>query len=200
MDRSPDKSHRARPLMSYAPIPGQDNFGFIQHTMATHALEKKPSPDGLILKAEADLQTFRVRLSLGKMEARDVFEDLKKELHGLAHKAKTLANDIRASEDLRPLVNALEHLQVQLSLGVAEGRREFEQQKRKIYAALRALENDLEQAAAHSEELARVKKQFGKLRTKLGLLALHWKLRKIKAMWRANQVRKSLLAQLHRGE
>lgn len=86
----------------------------------------------------ARLEDLQVQFSLGKMDAAEAFEKQKDTFRDLVVKLK---NDIDASgeeakKSLTEFMSKLQDLLVQLNLGKAEGKDLFEEQKKKIDAAM----------------------------------------------------------------
>jgi hypothetical protein len=83
-------------------------------------------------------EEMQVQFSLGKMDATDAFEKQKDFLKNAATQWKEnldKATDV-AEEQGTKLKSKLDELMLQLNLGKAEGKEQFEEQKKKIEAAL----------------------------------------------------------------
>jgi hypothetical protein len=89
-------------------------------------------------KSAAELEEFQVQLSLGKMEAMDAFEDLKKSYNNFTHEVKLKA--IHGKQNWEDILAKIQDLQVQLALGKAETSEAFEAQKKKIVLAIHSLQ------------------------------------------------------------
>jgi len=142
---------------------------------------KKNPVDYIIngLKTTAsELEELQVQIALGKAEAKDIFEKIKKSLHASVQQLKVKINVSKINEDVLPMVNALEHLQVQLALGIAETKETFEDQRKHIEHSLLELENKLK-SGAPGRQVAKMHLEIEKFKAKLQLLSLHYKLRKI---------------------
>lgn len=125
-----------------------------------------------------ELEELRVQTALGKAELKDIFETQKKKLYDAIHETKNKLTSIEQHPLLLSLINALEHLQVQLSLGYAEGKEAFEEQRKKIEAGLNSLEARLESGVPQSSLIA-IQLDIEHFRAKLQLMALGYKLRKL---------------------
>ncbi len=87
---------------------------------------------------KSKLEEFQTQFSLGKMDATDAFEKQKDTFKNLVVSLKEnleRATD-SAKENITVLKAKLEELQVQLSLGKADGTEAFEEQKKKIELAM----------------------------------------------------------------
>jgi hypothetical protein len=131
--------------------------------------------------AATELEELQVQISLGKAETRVVFEELKKKFNGKLGEIKASYTSLKNKKNLVPLVNALEEVQVQMALGVAETKDLFEKQLKKINKALGELESELKNEhllPAHSAEL---QLEIEKFKAKLELIGLRFKLKKVTA-------------------
>lgn len=86
---------------------------------------------GKLLKAHQEIDELAVQLSLGKAEALDKFEEIKKEFRYRLSEWKQLAG-------ARQITN-IGKLQIQLDMGKAKDPKSFDAQKEKILTALKAL-------------------------------------------------------------
>jgi hypothetical protein len=130
-------------------------------------------------KAVTEIEEFRVQAALGKAEARDAFEDLKKKLQARIHEVRVQYENLKNRKDFLEVINAFEHLQVQLALGMAESKESFEDQKKKISAAMSQLESSIKRKALSNEHFINFRMELEKFKVKLELLALHYKLKKV---------------------
>ncbi|MBL7931282.1 MAG: hypothetical protein JNL60_05255 [Bacteroidia bacterium] len=133
--------------------------------------------DGLRNTA-TELEELRVQTALGKAELKDIFETLKKKLYNEIHETRNKLMNIEQHPSLLPLINALEHLKIQLSLGYAEGKEAFEEQRKRIEAGLNALEARLESGIPQNS-LIGIQLDIERFRAKLHLMALGYKLKKL---------------------
>lgn len=129
--------------------------------------------------AATELEELRVQLALGKSEAKDLFEEVKIKLREKAHQGKLKLKKLKDSASVLPVINALEHLQVQLALGLAESEDVFEQQRRQIEKSLAELERKLKQGVP-AEQLAQIQLDIEHFRAKVELIALGYKLKKLR--------------------
>jgi hypothetical protein len=145
-------------------------------------------------KAAVELEEFRLQTALGKAEAHDVFEDAKKRFNKFVRNAKAETEEIQgiAKEKSMQVKVLFETLQVQLSLGKAEGKEAFETQRKKITKALNELENYIKEKKTVSEYSTKVLLELGKFRIKLDILKLHYELNKLNARLKLSDTKKDL--------
>lgn len=98
-----------------------------------------------LLSAQQEIDELALQLALGKAEATDKFEEIKKEFKLKISELKNLLAN--PSENyLSPEVKAkIEELELQLALGKADSKVIFEEQKKKILKALANLEENIQQ-------------------------------------------------------
>ena len=88
--------------------------------------------------AEAELEKIRLQVSLGKAEAKDEYEEIKKKFQGYIQEAKIHIDEIKSgAKEIKPL---LETLQLQFALGKAETKDMLEEQRKKISKSIAELE------------------------------------------------------------
>lgn len=126
-----------------------------------------------------ELEELRVQVALGKAELKDVFETQKHQFRSELQQLQHTMRELRNEEAIRPLVNAMEHLQVQLALGIAETNEAFQEQHKKVEHSLAALEAKLS-AALPEEQLAALQLSMERFRSKLELMSLAYRLKKMK--------------------
>jgi len=129
--------------------------------------------------AATELEELRVQMTLGKAEVKDIFEDLKKKFNGRLNELKSEYAKIKTNENVLPVINAFEHLQVQLALGMAETRELFEDQIAKIRKELNALETELKKHDLLHFHAAEIQLEIEKFKAKVELISLKFKLKKI---------------------
>jgi hypothetical protein len=134
-------------------------------------------------KAVVEIEEFRVQAALGKAEARDVFEASKKKLNKYVQEAHIRLESAKSTtrkktDDLRAI---LETLQVQLALGIADGKEEFEKQRKKIARTLKELETLLEESKITDEYYTVLRMEAKKFKIKLDIVKLRYELNKLNA-------------------
>lgn len=134
-------------------------------------------------KAVVEIEEFRVQAALGKAEARDVFEASKKKLNKYVQEAHIRLESAKSTtrkktDELRAV---LETLQVQLALGIADGKEEFEKQRKKIARTLKELETLLEESKITDEYYTVLRMEAKKFKIKLDIVKLRYELNKLNA-------------------
>jgi hypothetical protein len=123
-------------------------------------------------KSATELEDFQVQLALGKAEAKDKYEELKKKFNSSIQRLKgKLGTAERKS--VRNLVNDMEELQVQLALGKAETRDLFNEQKKKVFRAFNKLDKNLQVFPLLTETDEKLRHEMEMFRIKMELLDLH---------------------------
>lgn len=131
--------------------------------------------------ALAELEELQVQMALGKLEAKDYFESVKKSVREEINLATQRLNQLKQQPGVLEVLNAFEHLQVQLSLGLAETEDAFTEQKKRILEELHKLEAALDRDSSLKEEFSQAKLAAEKLKLKLELLTLKYRLKKVEA-------------------
>ena len=89
-------------------------------------------------KVAINLEEFQVKTALGKAEAKDKYEEVKKEFNSFIHENEYKVKDVQDNiEDLRI---KFEELRIQLVLGKAETIDVFKKQKRQLLLTLHEIE------------------------------------------------------------
>jgi hypothetical protein len=149
-----------------------------------------------IRNAATELELLRVQISLGKLEAKELFEDVKTEFKERIQKSKDRFNHFKKEEHVLKLINALEFLLVQLALGKAETAELFNEQAKKIKASINETERQIESNPQLKEFYAETHLELEKFRMKLELLELHYKLNKLKVELNFEEKRTEFMARL----
>jgi hypothetical protein len=126
-----------------------------------------------LLAARQELDEFAVQLALGKAEAKDKFEELKKAFINRLNELNRAFSAEGEKDEVKKKIAALE---TQLNAGRAEEKKSFEAQVKKILAALVALESSLKKKVVatdhqtnfdHEVEMFKLKMEI--IRLKLGM-------------------------------
>lgn len=89
-------------------------------------------------RAAKEIEQFEVQAALGKAEAQDKYEEVKKKFNLFIHEAKSKVKV--GSEKVDDIHQKFDELVVQLALGKAETRDAFREQKKKILLTLHDIE------------------------------------------------------------
>lgn len=120
-------------------------------------------------KSADELEKFQVKVSLGKAEAMETFQELKKSYGHYTHELKLKAEN--GKEELKNLKAKFQDLQVQLALGKAETVDAFEAQKKKILDAILDLQNTIKSNPTFIKSYALLLETLEKLKIKLEILS-----------------------------
>ncbi|MBC7864858.1 MAG: hypothetical protein IAF38_17925 [Bacteroidia bacterium] len=153
--------------------------------------------DGL-KRAAVELEEFRLQAALGKMEAKDLFDDVKKKLHKSLHEANLDMDNVKliVEKNTLKIKVAFEKLQVQLALGKAEGRDAFEAQRKKINIAINELETYIMENKETEKIYSLLLLDLKKFRIKLQILKLKFELKEFKTEEKMDGYKKSFHAKV----
>ena len=131
----------------------------------------------LINKAESELDELRLKIALGKMDGADLFEEMKKDLHGVFHELSVEVKS-EGQEVADTIISKIENLQMQLALGKADALDAYEEQKTKINESINELEQNVRDARSRLSYDARIKIQneLEKFRLKMEVLQIRYEL------------------------
>jgi hypothetical protein len=125
-------------------------------------------------KAANELEEFQLQFALGKAEAKDKYEDLKKKTNNMVHKAKLKA--IKGKEQAEKLHQLFDELRLQLALGKAETKDAFETQRKKINAKIHEIELYIKSKPALVKIHDVLLHELEKIRVKLEILKVNYNL------------------------
>lgn len=123
--------------------------------------------------AAAELEEFQVQFALGKAEASDKYEEVKKKFSDIIHDAKQKLNN---TADLK---NKFDELLLHLALGKAEAKEVFNEQKEKILKTIHEIENALKGSEIGMEFYLKLHSEIEKFKIKMEILRLRFELEKI---------------------
>lgn len=134
-------------------------------------------------KAVVEIEEFRVQAALGKAEARDVYETSKKKLNKYVQEAHVRLESATSTTKTKTdkLRAILETLQIQLALGIADGKDEFDKQRKKLARSLKELETIMEENAITDEFYTALRLEAKKFKIKLDIVKLRYELKKLNA-------------------
>ncbi|TJY35754.1 hypothetical protein [Pontimicrobium aquaticum] len=93
---------------------------------------------GALRKTAIELEELRVQTALGKAEAQDKYEDIKKKFNLFIHDSEHKVKDVK--EKMEDLKAKFDELKVQLALGKAETKEAFKKQKKELLLLLHDIE------------------------------------------------------------
>lgn len=125
-------------------------------------------------KAANELEELQVQLALGKAEARDRFEILKKKFNQAVHAAEQKVSDAREfAEDMRI---KFDELRLQLALGKADTQDTFEVQRKKLTQKMHEIEQYIKEHPTLHKIYDYLGYEFERVKTELEILAVNFKL------------------------
>lgn len=136
----------------------------------------------VINKTRQEVEELALQFSLGKAEASDKFEEIKKEFNSRIQEWKLSIKDedSELNQSIHKLKAGVDELQLQLKLGKAEAKDFFEKQRTGIIQAMDNLENELRSHPRWNSLLSDFKNEGDKLRLKLEILQLKFELKKFR--------------------
>ena len=131
----------------------------------------------LINKAETELDELRLKISLGKMNGAELFEDIKKDLRESFNKISSEVQT-EGKEVVDTVRTKIETLQVQLALGKAESLDTYEEQKSKITNAIHELEQYVKDSRniLSSDAKIQIQNELEKFQLKMEILQIRYEL------------------------
>jgi len=93
---------------------------------------------GALRKSAIELEEFQIKAALGKAEAQEKYEEVKKKFNLFIHESEYKINGIK--EKIEELNTKFDELRVQLALGKAETKEIFKKQKKQLLTTLHEIE------------------------------------------------------------
>jgi ribosomal protein L29 len=119
-------------------------------------------------KAATELEELQLKVALGKAEASDKYEEVKKKLSLFIHDSKSKINT--GKEKVEEIQAKLEELRVQLALGKAETLEKFIEQKKKILQIIHDIKVKIKTNKTLNQAYAFLSLELEKFVTQLELL------------------------------
>lgn len=119
-------------------------------------------------KAAIEIEELQVQAALGKAEAKDKYEEIKKKFNLVLHEAKSKIES--GKEKVEDIDTKFDELRVQLELGKAEGLDAFKAQKKGLLAKLHEIEVKIKTNKRLSDIYAFILLEIEKFKLKLELL------------------------------
>lgn len=141
-------------------------------------------------KAATELEKFQLQFALGKAEAKDKYEDVKKQFNQTVHKAKLKA--IKVKEKADDLHGLFDELMLQLALGKAETKDAFIAQQKKINAKMHDIEVYIKSQPKLMKIYDKLLEEFEKLKIRLEILAVNFKISRLTTKDSIEQRRKEM--------
>ena len=131
-----------------------------------------------LVAAQQELDKLAVQFALGKAEAKDKFEEVKKELQTRVNELKHTFMTKALNELITTLKTKVEELEVQLALGKAETAEIFEEQSKKILQSVNSLEHEIRSKLPDHQETHVFSQDVEKFKLKIEILRLKFILKK----------------------
>jgi ElaB/YqjD/DUF883 family membrane-anchored ribosome-binding protein len=119
-------------------------------------------------KAAIEIEELQVQAALGKAEAKDKYEEIKKKFNLVLHEAKSKIES--GKETVEDIDTKFDELRVQLELGKAEGLDAFKEQKKGLLAKLHEIEVNIKTNKRLNDIYAFVLLEIEKFKLKLEVL------------------------------
>lgn len=120
-------------------------------------------------KTADELEEFQVQANLGKMEALEKYDELKKTYAHYMHDLKLQTE--HNVDRMQHLIGKIQDLQVQFSLGKADSKEVFEEQKKKILFAIHELQTTIKTNPTFIKSYAVLLDSLEKLKLKMEILS-----------------------------
>jgi hypothetical protein len=124
-----------------------------------------------------ELEEFQLQFALGKAEALDKYEDVKKKMHGTILEFKEKLN--AEKENFQDLKEKIELLLSILTRGKAETKEIFDEQKKELLKVIKEIEEILEQHTLELTLQSYIQIELSKFRIKLEIISLRFELKKV---------------------
>ena len=119
--------------------------------------------------AADELEAFQLHANLGKMEALEKYDEIKKTFSTYLHEAKLMA--IRGNNQIHSLEGKFQNLQLQFALGKAETKETFEDQKKKILLAIHEIQVEIKTNPTFIKVYAELLNALENLKLKLEIIS-----------------------------
>ena len=123
-------------------------------------------------KATIELENLQLQIALGKADAKDKFEEVKKRFNLFVQDSKNKYNQV---EDLaEELHTKFDELRVQLALGKAETKDIFEAQAKRIRTKIHEIELFIDAHPQLKKALIYVQHEFERIKLELEIIAINF--------------------------
>lgn len=130
-----------------------------------------------LLAAQQEVDELAVQFALGKAEAKDKFEEVKKELRANVSDLKRTFMTQTLNNVIVSLKAKFEELEVQLALGKADTADVFEAQSKRILQAVKSLEREIKSKLPDHREANVFSQEVEKFKLKIEILRLKFMLK-----------------------
>ncbi|HRK53199.1 MAG TPA: hypothetical protein PK185_04740 [Cyclobacteriaceae bacterium] len=133
--------------------------------------------DGL-LEAQQEIDDLALQLSLGKAEAKEKFEGIKKEFRNNIGEFRRLLEETPHKLITPEIKKKVQELEVQLALGKAETKEEFEEQRKKLLRSIALIEKSIKKWLKNVDFPPSIESEMEKFKLKLEIVRLKYSLKK----------------------
>ena len=127
-------------------------------------------------KFQQEIEEFALQFSLGKAEAKDKFQEVRKELKAQVNEWISSIKESK-EQSTEKIKSLLEELQIQLALGKAEAKEVYEEQRKKMERLITEVETELKNQPQLKYLLPEIKLELIKIKLKLQILGIEFKLK-----------------------
>lgn len=131
-----------------------------------------------LLAAQREIDEFVIQIALGKAEAKEEFERVKKEFRMKVHEFKVLLSDFPEQAMSQELKQRMDELEVQLALGKADTKEQFDEQKKKLVRIISSIEAAVKSWFGQLESSPAFGHEIEIFKLKLEILRLRFNIRK----------------------
>lgn len=131
-----------------------------------------------LLEAQREIDELVLQFALGKAEAHEKFEETKKEFSGRVSEFRKANLGTQLASTSQKLKGLLEELEVQLSLGKADSKEIFEEQRKKIEAVIDKVRKEVKQFKDEALDKEHLEHAIETFKLKLEVLRLRFELKR----------------------
>lgn len=130
-----------------------------------------------INKFQQEIEEFALQFTLGKAEAADMFQEIRKEFNTKLNEWRNAIHETKddSAENIKQL---FDEMQIQLALGKSEVKEAYLEQRKKIDHLISVLESEIQNQPQLKYLLPEIKLEVIKLKLKLQIIGIDFKLRK----------------------
>ncbi len=131
-----------------------------------------------LLEAQQEIDELALQLSLGKADTKEKFERIKKEFRNNIVEFRRLLEETPHKLITPEVKKKVQELEVQLALGIAETKDEFEEQRKKLLGSISVVEKSIKNWLKEVDIPTSIGSEMEKFKLKLEILRLKYSLKK----------------------
>lgn len=151
-----------------------------------------------LLAAQQEIDELMLQLALGKAEAKDKFEELKKDFRASIASLKLQMLSFKGTIPDKKTSQAIERLESTLEMPEATNLSDFEVQRTKLLTLIETIQHDVEHWLSDNHLSHEFINEFEKFKLKLEILKLKFTLKKFEVRDSVRQYFKSASKNLHK--